>query len=211
MEDNKETLKSSLEILILSYLHIVLIKAIREINKPLLLKGKQHKHLSDTSWKRYMEMENDSVQKSLVWLHAVLQSKIGHGLEATVLQGLQITHAEKGLMRFDFVVPNAVSDVDGNWHVGALATMLDLIGPVTTFSFANRVISTVDFNVSYYSTAKIQEHVEVESKVIANRGNLIHVVVEVRRKGNGEVIAVGKLWMASDKRTVAEVSNARQL
>ncbi|KAB2012467.1 hypothetical protein ES319_D09G092200v1 [Gossypium barbadense] len=167
MEDNKETLKPSLEILILSYLHIVLIKAITEINKdntPLLQKGKQHKHLSETSWKRNMEMENDSVQKSLVWLHAVLQSKIGHGLEATVLQGLQITHAEKGLMRFDFVVPNAVS-----------------------------------------------ENVEIESKVIANRGNLIHVVVEVRRKGNGEVIAVGKLWMASDKRTVAEVSNARQL
>ncbi|MFQ6668833.1 hypothetical protein Gotur_034335 [Gossypium turneri] len=200
MEDNKETLKPSLEILILSYRHIVLIKAITEINKdntPLLQKGKQHKHPSETSCKRYMEMENDSVKKSLVWLHAVLQSKIGHGLEATVLQGLQITHAEKGLMRFDFVVPNAVSDVDGNWHVGALATMLDLIGPVTTFSFANRVIST--------------ETVEIESKVIANRGNLIHVVVEVRRKGNGEVIALGKLWMASDKRTVAEVSNARQL
>lgn len=34
--------------------------------------------------------------------------------------------------------------------------MLDLVGPVTTFSFANRVISTVDFSVSYYSTAKIQ-------------------------------------------------------
>lgn len=48
---------------------------------------------------------------------------------------------------------------------------------------------------------------KVESKAIANRGNLIHVVVEVRRKGNGEVIAVGKLWMVSDKRTVAEVSN----
>lgn len=56
-----------------------------------------------------MEMEMDSVQKSLVWLHAFLHSTIGHGLEATVLQGLQITHAQKGLMRFDFVVPNAVS------------------------------------------------------------------------------------------------------
>ncbi|MBA0739813.1 hypothetical protein Gogos_013047, partial [Gossypium gossypioides] len=98
----------------------------------------------------------DSLKKSLALLHGVINGKIGHGLEAIVLQGLRVIHAEKGFMRFDFVVPNIVSDVDGNWHVGALATMLDLIGPVTTFSFANRVISTVDFNVSYYSTAKIQ-------------------------------------------------------
>lgn len=48
---------------------------------------------------------------------------------------------------------------------------------------------------------------EIESKVTANRGKLLHVVIEVRRKGNGEVIAVGKQWMASNKQTLAQVSN----
>ncbi|PPD95636.1 uncharacterized protein [Gossypium hirsutum] len=149
----------------------------------------------------------DSLKTALAWLRGAINGKIGHGLEARVLQGLRVTHAEKGFMRFDFVVPNTVSDVDGNWHVGALASLLDLIGIVTIYSFANRVISTVDFNASYYSTAKIQEHVEIESKVTANRGKLLHVVIEVRRKGNGEVIAVGKQWMASNKQTLAQVSN----
>ncbi|KAE8665539.1 acyl-CoA synthetase family member 3 [Hibiscus syriacus] len=63
-------------------------------------------------------------------------------------------------------------DVDGNWHVGALASLLDLLGGVAIFSVANRIISSVDFNVSYYRTAKIQKHVEIESKVTANRGKL---------------------------------------
>ncbi|KAG4183009.1 Acyl-coenzyme A thioesterase 13 [Gossypium arboreum] len=152
-------------------------------------------------------MENDSLQTSLAWLRDILQGKIGHGLDARVLQGLRVIHAEKGFMRFDFVVPKSVSDIDGNWNVGALASLVDLLGGVTIFSFANRVVTSVDFSVSYYSTAKIQEHVLIESKVSANKGNLIHVVVEVKRKGNGEVIAVGKQWMASNKLSVAQVSN----
>ncbi|MBA0739816.1 hypothetical protein Gogos_013047 [Gossypium gossypioides] len=88
----------------------------------------------------------DSLKKSLAWLHGVINGKIGHGLETRVLQGLHVTHAQKGFMRFYFLVPNAVS-----------------------------------------------EHVEIESKVSANRGKLMHAVVEVRRKGKGEVIAIGKL------------------
>ncbi|KAH1091016.1 hypothetical protein J1N35_018273 [Gossypium stocksii] len=143
----------------------------------------------------------DSLKKSLASLHGVINGKIGQALETRVLQGLHVTHAEKGFMRFDFLVSNAVSDVDGNWSVGALASLVDIIGLVTIYSFANRVASTVDLNVSYYSTATIQEHVEIESKVSANRGKLLHAMVEVRRKGNGEVIAIGKLWMALNKLT----------
>ncbi|TYH53454.1 hypothetical protein ES332_D09G101400v1 [Gossypium tomentosum] len=135
----------------------------------------------------------DSLKKSLAWLHGVINGKIGHGLETRVLQGLHVTHTEKGFMRFDFLVPNA---------------LVDIIGLVTVYSFANRVTSTVDLNVSYYSTTTIQEHVEIESKVSANRGKLMHTVVEVRRKGNGEVIAIGKLWMALNKLT-PQVSNLK--
>ncbi|KAA3455563.1 Thioesterase superfamily [Gossypium australe] len=158
----------------------------------------------------------DSLKNSLSWLHGVINGKIGHGLEVIALQGLRVIHAEKGFMRFDFVVPNAVSDVDGYWSVAALASLLDVIGVVTTYSFSNRISPTIDFNVSYYSTIMVQVksflfnrgvHVEIESKVNANRGKLMHVVIEVRRKGNGELIAEGKLWMAaSTKFTLAQVS-----
>ncbi|KAG8483377.1 hypothetical protein CXB51_023149 [Gossypium anomalum] len=138
-------------------------------------------------------MEGDPLKKSLTWLHGVLRGKIGHVIETRVLQGLHVILAEKGFMQFDFVVPNVVSDVDGNWHVGALASLLDLVGTITTFSYADCVSAV--------------EHVEIESRVMADKGKLIHVVVQVRKKGNGEVIAVGNLWMASNKLTIAQVSN----
>ncbi|MBA0683923.1 hypothetical protein Goari_025547, partial [Gossypium aridum] len=101
-------------------------------------------------------MEGDPLKKSLAWLHGVLRGKMGHGIETRVLQGLRVIHAEKGFMQFDFVVPNIVSDVDGNWHVGALASLLELIGTITTFSYADCVFTVADFNSSYYLIVKIQ-------------------------------------------------------
>lgn len=47
---------------------------------------------------------------------------------------------------------------------------------------------------------------EVDAKVMANKGRLTQVMVEVRRKGNGELIASGKQWMASNNLRVSQVS-----
>ncbi|MBA0754512.1 hypothetical protein Gogos_020945, partial [Gossypium gossypioides] len=99
-------------------------------------------------------MEGDPLKKSLAWLHGVLRGKMGHGIETRVLRGLRVIHAEKGFMQFDFLVPNV--DVDGNWHVGALASLLNLVGAITTFSYADCVSTVADFNSSYYSTVNIQ-------------------------------------------------------
>lgn len=45
---------------------------------------------------------------------------------------------------------------------------------------------------------RLQEQVEIEAKVIGNKGKLTSVVVEVRKKDNGELIAIGKQWTASN-------------
>lgn len=42
-----------------------------------------------------------------------------------------------------------------------------------------------------------QEEVEVEAKVVGDKGRITSVLVEVRRKSNRELIALGKQWMAS--------------
>ncbi|XVE52069.1 hypothetical protein DITRI_Ditri02bG0091400 [Diplodiscus trichospermus] len=149
-------------------------------------------------------MEDKTLKKSLAWLQDIVKGAIGHGLEPRTLGGLGVIQAQKGFIRCDLIVPSPASDVDGNWHVGAIATLIDIVGAVAIYSVAQRVITSVDFSVSYYSTAKIQEHVEIEAKVVANTGSLTQVMVEVRRKGNGELIALGKLWMASNKLAVSE-------
>lgn len=42
-----------------------------------------------------------------------------------------------------------------------------------------------------------QEEVEIEAKVVGHRGRLSSVVVEIRRKSNGELIALGRQWMSA--------------
>ncbi|XVF74561.1 hypothetical protein PTKIN_Ptkin13bG0119600 [Pterospermum kingtungense] len=151
-------------------------------------------------------MEDTSLQEVLTWLQHLVKGGIGQELETRSLEGLCITQARKGLIRCSLIVPSLASDVDGNWHVGAIATLMDVIGAVAVYSVLNRVITSVEFSISYYSTAKIQEHVEIEAKVVATKGRLTQVMVEVRRKGNGELIALGKQWMASNNIKVAQVS-----
>ena len=42
---------------------------------------------------------------------------------------------------------------------------------------------------------------EIEAKVVGEKGKLISVVIEVRRKDNGELIALARQWMSSNSIT----------
>ncbi|XP_039017564.1 uncharacterized protein LOC120148541 [Hibiscus syriacus] len=101
-------------------------------------------------------------------------------------------------MRFTFVIPPSASDANGNWQVGAIATIMDIIASMVIFTETGtaRGQVTMDYNISYYSSAKIQEEVEKDAKIIGNKGKLTSVAVEVRRKYDGELIAVAKQWTA---------------
>ncbi|MBA0845200.1 hypothetical protein Goarm_022126 [Gossypium armourianum] len=132
-------------------------------------------------------MEEDAIlQKSLKWLRDLSKGNISHELEALTLEGLQIVHAQKGSIHCNFVDP------DGNWHVGAMATLIDDVA-------ATAIYSVVDHKIRF-NGGMMQEEVEIEAKVIGEKGRLTQVVVEVTRKGNRELIALGKQWMASDKK-----------
>jgi len=48
--------------------------------------------------------------------------------------------------------------------------------------------------------------VEIEAKVVAEKGKLSHVLVEVGRKENRELIALGKQWLASNKDLASQTS-----
>ncbi|XP_039005856.1 uncharacterized protein LOC120133318 [Hibiscus syriacus] len=122
-------------------------------------------------------------------------------LENRAAQGLIIDHLQKGFMRFTFVIPPSASDANGNWQAGAIATIMDIIASMAIFTETGtaRGQVTMDYNISYYSSAKIQEEVEIDAKVIGSKGKLTSVAVEVRRKYDGELIAVAKQWTASNQ------------
>ncbi|XP_057459393.1 uncharacterized protein LOC130750025 isoform X1 [Actinidia eriantha] len=102
-----------------------------------------------------MEDEEDHPQRSQKWLKDMSKGIVSHEIEAITLQGLQIELAQKGLIRCKFVVPEHLSDRDGNWHVGAIAVLVDDVGAAAIFSYVGHIKASVGFNVSYLSTAKI--------------------------------------------------------
>ncbi|CAN0878136.1 hypothetical protein LINGRAHAP2_LOCUS12316 [Linum grandiflorum] len=91
-----------------------------------------------------------------------------------------------------------MQDGEGNWEVGAMVTLIDDVGAAAIYSLVGHVKASLDFTVSFFSTAKSLEEVEVEAKVIGEKGRLASVGIEVRRRSNGELIALGKQWMASN-------------
>ncbi|XP_031279899.1 uncharacterized protein LOC116138322 isoform X2 [Pistacia vera] len=147
-------------------------------------------------------MKDNPVQKSNKWLKDLSEGVIGHELEALTLQGLQIVNAYPGFVRCNFTIPIRLADNHGNWQVGAMATLIDDVGAAAIYSFAGHIKASVDFIISFYSS----EEVEIEAKVVGERGRLTSVKVEVRRKDNGEVIALGKQWMVSNSINAAQVS-----
>ncbi|GMI93789.1 hypothetical protein like AT3G16175 [Hibiscus trionum] len=146
--------------------------------------------------------EHAIVQKSLKWLADRSEGNIRQELEPLALKGLHLVHAQKGSIRCSFVVPSRASDPDGNWHVGAMATLIDDVAAAAIYSVVDHVKVSLDFSISFHSTAKIQEEVEIEAKAVAMKGKLSQAVVEIRRKRNGELIALGKQWMATHKASV---------
>ncbi|KAF1870165.1 hypothetical protein Lal_00017746 [Lupinus albus] len=122
---------------------------------------------------------------------------VGQEFAALSLKGMRVIKAHKGFMLCHFIVHNDLLDEHGNWHVGAIATVVDTVGSNVSYSFTSAPPATVDFSISYYSTVKVQEEVEVEAKVIGKKEKLSAVIVQVRKKENRELVAIGKLWFSS--------------
>ncbi|EEF46436.1 acyl-CoA thioesterase, putative [Ricinus communis] len=147
-------------------------------------------------------MEDDErVKTANKWLENISKGITSHQLEALSLDGLKIVHSHEGFILCNFVVSNRITDGDGNWKVGAMATLIDDVGAAAIYSLIGHIKVSLDFNISYYSTAKTQEEVEIEAKVVGEKGKLMSVVTEVRKKDNGQLIALGRQWMASSNVT----------
>ncbi|KAI3862342.1 hypothetical protein MKW92_039844 [Papaver armeniacum] len=127
--------------------------------------------------------EDKSIKMAKDWIQNLAQGRKGREIKTQALQNLHSIHLQKGLIRCSFIVPKTLSDKDGNWHAGAIATLIDIIGSsVIVATFGNITVS-VDFNISYFSPAKTR--------------NLSSNMVVIKSKENGELIAVGKQWMSA--------------
>ncbi|WCJ40805.1 hypothetical protein M5689_021709 [Euphorbia peplus] len=140
-------------------------------------------------------MEDDKVKISKKWLQQLAKG-VGSKVDVLTSTSLQVLLVQKGLIRCRFVVPDCLTDGDGNWEVGAMATLIDNIAGATIHSFAGQIKPTISFTISFFSTAKSQEEVEIEAKVEEEKGKLSALKIEIKKKENGKVIASAKQWTA---------------
>ncbi|XP_057454328.1 uncharacterized protein LOC130745917 isoform X2 [Lotus japonicus] len=138
-----------------------------------------------------MENSDHVLEVALKWIEGLANGDIGQEIETSTTRGIRVVQAHKGFLLCDFTIHTGLSDENGNWHVGAIATLVDTIGSFASFSVTSSSQQvTLDFSISYYTTVKVQ------AKVIAKKDELTSVIVEVRKKENGELVALGKLRFA---------------
>ncbi|KAI3934991.1 hypothetical protein MKW98_009910 [Papaver atlanticum] len=110
--------------------------------------------------------EDKSIKMAKDWIRNLSQGRKGREIETQALQNLHSIHLQKGLLRCNFIVPKSLMDKDGNWHAGTIATLVDVIGSSVIVATVGNITVSVDFNISYFSPAKINEEVEIEAKVL---------------------------------------------
>ncbi|KAK4269358.1 hypothetical protein QN277_022524 [Acacia crassicarpa] len=142
-------------------------------------------------------MEESKAQERVEqWIRRSSKGEIGHEAEVEATKDLRLLKIHKGFVLCDFLIHYGVSDESGKRHEGAMATLLDIIGSLTAFSFTAHEQTTVSLSVSCYSKPNLQEVVEIEGKAMAEQGRMTSVRVEVRTKHDRQIVALGIMWMA---------------
>eukprot|EP00252_Welwitschia_mirabilis_P018950 TRINITY_DN4259_c0_g1_i1.p1 TRINITY_DN4259_c0_g1~~TRINITY_DN4259_c0_g1_i1.p1 ORF type:complete len:159 (-),score=23.19 TRINITY_DN4259_c0_g1_i1:134-610(-) len=113
---------------------------------------------------------------------------VTNAYESLVINGIQIKHLENGHLLCEFKVPPRLVDENGQWRSPAIMSLLDNICGSCIISCNLPLKVSVDFNVSYIDTAKIHDEMEIEAKVVAHKGDLSFVTVDVRNKSTGQLI-----------------------
>ncbi|KAJ4952949.1 hypothetical protein NE237_029781 [Protea cynaroides] len=131
------------------------------------------------------------------WLQVLARKHFNQdNIQHMSLIGLQIVQVQRVSILFRLILRKELADRTGNCHVGAIAAIIDAAGATAVAAYTGDLKVSVDFNISYLSTVKIEEEVEIEAKMTAHRGKVSLTTVEFRRKKDGKVIALGKQWMS---------------
>ncbi|KAK6912047.1 hypothetical protein RJ641_024140 [Dillenia turbinata] len=144
-----------------------------------------------------MGVEDGRLEEVLKLLESLSKGTKGGEFLAQCMMGLQVLQVKKGLLRCGFLVTDRVSDENGNWEVGAMTSLMDVVGFCAALTLVP-AHSAIELSISCISTPKINEKVEIEAKVVGEKEKLTSAVVETRRKATNELIALGRLWMVSN-------------
>lgn len=94
----------------------------------------------------------------------------------------ELVKAELGNLKWKFIVRQEMTNPGAVLHGGATAAMLDDVIGATVFSLGlTDFYTSINLNVDYLSSAKIDDELTVEATVVRQGRNIMHVTAEVKR------------------------------
>lgn len=108
------------------------------------------------------------------------------------LRGIQVDRVDHQLLVCSFKVPPRLTDNNGNLAPGAIANLVDEIGGLVIYREGLPMNVSVNISISYVSTAKLDDELEVSSRLLGRRGFIFGTMVSLKNKSTGETIAEGR-------------------
>lgn len=111
------------------------------------------------------------------------------------LVGIQLVGVGEGRARARLEVSEAVGNMLGTLHGGAIATLVDDVGTVAIMSADKdgRPGVTTDLSISYMSAAPAGTTVIIDGKALKTGRTLAFVEVEIRREHDDRLVAQGRM------------------
>ncbi|CAN1846490.1 Acyl-coenzyme A thioesterase 13 [Linum perenne] len=134
--------------------------------------------------------EADMVSQLVIPTH-----RVGHECsfyEDFSIRGIRVDRVEPGLVTCTFTVPARLTDRSGKLATGAIANLVDEVGGAVVHIEGLPMNVSVDMSISFLSSAKLHDELEITSKVLGRKGGYAGTVVLVKNKLTGELIAEGR-------------------
>ncbi|KAI3678215.1 hypothetical protein L6452_37500 [Arctium lappa] len=121
--------------------------------------------------------------------------------EEFTLKGIRVDRFQPGSISCSFTVPSRLTDRNGNLAVGAIASLVDEVGATMVYEKDVPMNVSVDMSISYLSTAKLNDDLEISAKLLGGKGAYNGTLVVLKNKATGEMIAEGRHSLFSKPRS----------
>ncbi|XP_068644750.1 uncharacterized protein [Aristolochia californica] len=115
--------------------------------------------------------------------------------EGFFLRGVKVDRIRPGAVICSFKVPPRLTGSTGTLSPGAIADLVDMAGGFAALSYGLSVKATVNLSIHYLSSPKIDDELEMISRLLNHERNYSNTSICLRNKTNGELVAnCQQLW-----------------
>ncbi|KAL1545042.1 acyl-coenzyme A thioesterase 13-like [Salvia divinorum] len=107
-------------------------------------------------------------------------------------RGVRLDLLHSDFITCSFRVPPRLLGGDGNLTMGAISTLVDLLGAAVAYQGDDSWNVSADMSISYISPAKLDDELEILARCLGRRGGYSGTHVLIRNKITGAVVAEGR-------------------